>query len=108
MTLMQKYLLKKNMNNFYQSKEWKEVRNELAKTGCCAVCGQNYNVNVHHKVSIKEGGKKLSWDNLMILCSRHHASFHRLQQFYKNNHAPRSSERIINEIKKKHEEIHKT
>jgi 5-methylcytosine-specific restriction protein A len=70
---------------FYQSKEWRRVRNAfIAANPKCVQCGGPSNI-ADHIVRIKDGGDPLNWSNLQAMCSRCHNK--------KDNNAWRSDKR---------------
>ena len=59
-------------NKFYQSSSWRKLRAMFIKINpLCIECESVGNV-VDHIIPIKEGGEKLSWDNLQTMCNRCH------------------------------------
>lgn len=67
---------------FYESVPWRNMAAAAKKrdTWLCVRCRQEGRTVscdvVHHKVAIKDGGAKLSLDNLESLCREHHESEH--------------------------------
>jgi 5-methylcytosine-specific restriction endonuclease McrA len=62
---------------FYNSKEWKALRNyHINEYPLCKWCeeeGHTVKADiVDHIIEIVDGGEKLNQDNLMSLCHRHH------------------------------------
>lgn len=56
------------LNKFYQSKGWKHIRDrQLMKNPLCVECGRPAKIADHIK-EIKDGGAKLSLDNLQSMC----------------------------------------
>jgi hypothetical protein len=84
------------MNTGY-SKDWKIISRELLKGRVCDICGEKATL-IHHKDKNK-GNNELC--NLCALCKKCHGKIHAKDNFYNNNHAPRSYERIKKEIKQK-------
>ena len=85
---------KEKYQDFYNSKEWKALRNwKFAEAnGLCENCKKNGIVRaareIHHIVPIeKDYSKRLDCDNLIALCSECHNSVHsresQLQKFNK-------------------------
>lgn len=67
---------------FYQSKEWKNLRNYIFKRdkGLCQKCGEPGKI-VHHKVyltpnNIHDPNIALNEDNLVLLCKDCHEKVH--------------------------------
>lgn len=61
----------KKLHSFYNSKEWKELREEVKKelTPMCPVCGSENNLHVDHINPIRHFfEERLNKDNLQILC----------------------------------------
>ena len=53
--------------------DWKKIRSEFLKLNpLCIECGEKA-TDVDHKVSLKDGGDKLNFDNLRSFCHRHHS-----------------------------------
>ena len=82
----------KKFNAFYNSAEWKELRNRkfYDANGLCEMCLKEDVVmegrEVHHKIFIEDDwSKRLDYDNLILLCPSHHQEMHdrdsRLQKF---------------------------
>lgn len=82
-------------SSFYNSKEWKSLRNRkwYDCDGICELCKKNGIIRqgkeVHHKIEIsKDWSKRLDYDNLILLCSDCHNSQHErispLQKFLKD------------------------
>lgn len=78
--------------DFYNSPEWKKLRNQKWKdvNGLCEMCLAEGVVRegreVHHKVPIEEDwSKRFDYDNLILLCPDHHNQMHErispLQEF---------------------------
>lgn len=78
--------------NFYNSKEWHDLRNQkfYDADGMCEICKANGIIKqgkeVHHKIPIEEDwNKRFDYDNLILLCSDCHNAQHErispLQQF---------------------------
>ena len=70
-------------NSFYQSAEWKALRESrfAFADGLCELCRKKGIVRagreVHHRVSIQEDwGKRLDFDNLILLCPDCHNEQH--------------------------------
>lgn len=62
----------KDMQKFYQSKEWRAVRAlVLSRNPLCAMCDHPADV-VDHVIEIRDGGAKLDINNLRGLCHYHH------------------------------------
>jgi len=62
----------KESDKFYHSREWRRVRGlQLSKFPLCKMCGRPANI-VDHKVEIRDGGAKLSLNNLQSLCTSCH------------------------------------
>ena len=78
-------------NSFYQSAEWKALRNYKfgMADGICENCKKNGIVRagreVHHIVPIEEDwNKRFNFDNLVLLCSDcHNAEHERISQLQK-------------------------
>lgn len=73
-----KHIRNKEASKFYHSREWKSVRDKVAKRdgGLCQQCMRDgrttpYDV-VDHIVEIEDGGSKLNMDNLECLCHSCH------------------------------------
>jgi 5-methylcytosine-specific restriction endonuclease McrA len=79
-------------------KEWKKIKEKHKET--CFICGTAENLHLHHKIRYKKGGTNED-SNLIVLCNKHHAKFHTLENFYINNHARITPERILNQLKEK-------
>jgi transposase len=65
--------------NFYSSKEWSEARRKaLERDGHqCRECGgTDWELHVHHRTPVSEGGAPFRLDNLMALCARCHDQRH--------------------------------
>lgn len=61
-------------NKFYQSKEWKQLRDrQLRRNPLCIECGRQAKIADHIK-EIKDGGAKLSLENLQSMCVSCHNS----------------------------------
>lgn len=93
--------MKKDLNyhekyaEFYNSKEWKNLRNQkfYDADGLCELCKKNKIVErgreVHHIIPIeKDWSKRLDYDNLILLCNDCHNAQHErispLQKFLKD------------------------
>ena len=64
----------KETDKFYHSRAWKRVRGlQLSKFPLCKICGKPAKI-VDHIVEIKDGGAKLSLNNLQSLCISCHNS----------------------------------
>ena len=70
-------------NSFYQSADWKELRESrfAFADGLCELCRKKGIVRagreVHHRVSIQEDwSKRLDFDNLILLCPDCHNFMH--------------------------------
>ena len=62
----------KSTDRFYHSARWKEAREkQLTLYPLCAVCQHQATV-VDHIIEIKDGGSRLSPDNLQSLCASCH------------------------------------
>jgi len=61
-------------HRFYQTKAWKEVRQEaLAQAnGTCEACGSEEQLVGHHVIPLSDGGEPLDVDNVTILCRSCH------------------------------------
>lgn len=60
---------------FYNSTQWKKVRDEMMRRsgGVCAMCGGvSKRMIVDHIKEIKDGGCKLCYENLQVLCNSCH------------------------------------
>lgn len=58
----------KESDKFYHSRAWKRVSSmQLNSSPLCVVCGEPAKI-ADHKVEIKDGGSKLSLDNLQSMC----------------------------------------
>lgn len=73
-------------SGFYNSKEWKQLRNQkfYDADGMCEMCKMNGVIamgkEVHHIVPIEEDySKRLDYDNLILLCPMHHNLVHERQ-----------------------------
>lgn len=82
-------------NSFYQSADWKELRESrfAFADGLCELCRKKGIVRagreVHHRVSIQEDwSKRLDFDNLILLCPDCHNFMHErispLQKFLRD------------------------
>lgn len=61
----------KNLHDFYQSREWKELRESVKKelTPICSVCGSEEDLHVDHINPVRHfWDKRLDRNNLQILC----------------------------------------
>lgn len=60
-----------------RSSEWSSVRKEHLKTEpCCALCGKDKNIQVHHKQPFSRKPElELDPENLITLCADHHLLF---------------------------------
>lgn len=67
----------KPSHRFYQSKRWKEVREEaLEKSNHqCEACGDTEQLVGHHIIPLSEGGEPLDVDNVSILCRSCHGKW---------------------------------
>lgn len=76
---------------FYDSKAWKNIRNEYKKYrgGLCEVCWAKGIIKageiVHHKIeltpsNIDDPNIALGWDNLQLVCRECHAEIHDRRQ----------------------------
>ena len=85
---------------FYKSKAWKSCREAYARSkgGLCEKCLKEgrYTVGeiVHHKihldpVQVCDPTISLCWDNLELLCRKHHAEEHGSKKRYKVDAAGR-------------------
>jgi hypothetical protein len=83
------------MNTNY-TKDWRKISKELLKESVCDICGKKANA-IHHKDKDK-GNNELC--NICALCNKCHATLHAKDNFYNNNHAPRSYQRIKLEMQK--------
>lgn len=62
----------KDADKFYHSAEWKKIREVvLTNNPFCISCGRAADT-VDHIVAIKNGGSKLSLDNLQSMCNSCH------------------------------------
>lgn len=62
----------KEAAKFYQSKEWRAVRNQVIKSEpFCRICGAAATL-VDHIIPIEAGGAKLKVENLQPLCQTCH------------------------------------
>ena len=79
---------------FYKSKAWKDCREAYARSrsGLCEKCLKEGRYTpgdiVHHKiqldpVKILDPSISLNWDNLELLCRKHHAEAHGSAKRYK-------------------------
>ena len=79
--------MQEKVQEFYSSRAWAKCREAYKKSvgGLCEVCLQDGLITageiVHHKkpVTIKnvnEPAVTLSWDNLCLLCRKHHGEAH--------------------------------
>ena len=73
-------------NSFYQSADWKELRESrfAFADGLCELCRKNGKVKaareIHHIVPIEiDYSKRLDYDNLIALCSDCHNKIHNRQ-----------------------------
>lgn len=82
-------------SQFYNSSEWKNLRNQkfYDADGLCELCNKNNIIKqgkeVHHIIPIeKDWNKRLDYDNLILLCSDCHNLQHErispLQKFLKD------------------------
>lgn len=61
-------------NKFYQTTQWRRLRAMFIKENpLCVVCESVAEV-VDHKLSIKDGGDPLAWENLQSMCHKCHNS----------------------------------
>lgn len=51
--------------------EWKRMSNALCQRSVCHRCGSRENLNVHHIIPVKDGGRREA-RNLVVLCDRCH------------------------------------
>ena len=72
--------------DFYNSSEWKALRNYKfgMAEGLCEICRKNEKVKaareIHHIVPIEvDYSKRLDYDNLLALCSDCHNKIHKRQ-----------------------------
>ena len=64
----------KGLTKFYSSPEWRKLRAiQLKRDPLCVKCGRPATVADHIK-EIKDGGEKLSLDNLQSMCNGCHTS----------------------------------
>jgi 5-methylcytosine-specific restriction endonuclease McrA len=88
-----------NTDSIYSSSEWKQIRDKILEEDKeCIICGRKESLHVHHKIRYKKGGEN-SRGNLITVCQYCHRKIHKLDEFYLNNHSPRSFERILSELK---------
>ena len=68
-----KYSRDEDSKKLYHSTAWKKVREKalMRDGGLCVECGHIANV-VDHIKEVKDGGEKLSLNNLQSLCHAHH------------------------------------
>ena len=73
----------KTTQSFYNSPEWKQVKKtvHIRDKGLCTMCLSDNKISyaevVHHIEPLKENyDKRLSPDNLICLCNKHHAQVH--------------------------------
>jgi transcriptional regulator with XRE-family HTH domain len=61
-------------HRFYQTKAWKEVRQEALEkaNGACEACGSEEDLVGHHVVPLSAGGEPLDVENVSILCRSCH------------------------------------
>lgn len=87
-------IMKDYAEQFYKGKAWQDCRNAYAKSkqGLCELCLKDgvieAGVIVHHKVhidpeTIRQPDVALSFDNLQLLCRKHHAEMHGSGKRYK-------------------------
>ena len=58
---------------FYKSPAWRKVRRiALRRDPICKICRRNTSTVVDHIIEIKDGGSRLSLDNLQGLCAACH------------------------------------
>lgn len=52
----------------------------------CYVCGVKEYLQIHHIIPRSIGGSE-EWDNLILLCKKHHLELHKISEkcFYKND-----------------------
>lgn len=91
----QKQTYHEQYNEFYNSTEWKALRNQkfYDANGLCEMCLAEGVVNegreVHHKVFLEnDWNKRLDYNNLILLCPTHHNQIHErispLQKFLRD------------------------
>ena len=84
----------KKTQAFYNSVEWKQVKKtvHIRDKGLCTMCLSDNKISyaevVHHIEPLKENyDKRLSTDNLICLCNKHHAQVHAVYDGNKLNKA---------------------
>lgn len=92
----------KRKKYLYSSTLWKDIRLKILKEDKgCKICGTTENLDVHHKIRYKDGGKNTR-ENLIALCNSHHHKIHALEIFYKNNHSPKEFQNLLFEVTRKY------
>lgn len=92
---MNKQTYNEKFSQFYNSNEWKNLRNQkfYDADGLCELCNKNKIIKqgreVHHIIPIEtDWNKRLDYDNLILLCSDCHNAQHErispLQKFLKD------------------------
>lgn len=73
----QKNKILDNLSVEEEKKGWFKIREKVfEKYGrCCSMCGSNQNIEVHHKIPIREGGTN-ELENLIPLCRDCHQEIH--------------------------------
>ena len=75
-----------------RSNQWPKVRKEfLKKHPCCAVCGGDTDIDVHHEIPFhKDPVLELEESNLITLCTPHHFLVGHLMSWRSYNTSVRS------------------
>ena len=73
MSLWREHIVKRSS----RSSGWSKVRSEFIDVfNCCAVCGKERGLEVHHIRDFSTDPElEMSWDNLLTLCRGHHLLF---------------------------------
>ena len=69
-------------NQYLKSSHWYKLkirfRNSAYSKGCCYICGNKNNLNIHHKTYRRIGNEKLN--DLLELCQKCHEEVHLLEK----------------------------
>lgn len=80
----------KNSKNVKYSKDWTLIKKQIKEDANfkCRICGSSENLQVHHKIPIKNGGTNIK-ENLILLCKSCHQKLHQFS--FKEEYKPSSN-----------------